>query len=105
MDDWLHSGIELILGIGGTVFYLYLWNLALSSASPQPGDLNSDENKRRKRKRRLWQLVFFIGMTPYVLLLFYAMEQTQSLVRAEKTIPSLQNQDKVNPKNSLSKDL
>tara|TARA_Y100001960_G_C14025294_1_gene517994 strand:- start:125 stop:442 length:318 start_codon:yes stop_codon:yes gene_type:complete len=105
MDDWLRGGIDLILGIGGTVFYLYLWNVALSSASPQPGDLNSDENKRRKRKRRLWQLVFFIGMTPYVLLLFYTMEQTQSLVQPEKQLPSLQNQDKVNPKNSLSKDL
>jgi hypothetical protein len=72
--------LDLVIGIAGTVAYLYPWNRLLVSQQPDL-DLPPDdpENQRRKRRRRLWQLLFLLLLTPYILLLFRLMDLAHSL--------------------------
>jgi len=67
--------IGLAIGIAGTVAYLYLWNRVLVSCQPDTNLPPEDpENKRRTWRRRSWQLLFLLLLTPYVLLLFRLMD-------------------------------
>lgn len=52
----------LAIGMAGTLLYLRLWNWALSRTT----DL--------VQQRRLVQVVFLLGLTPYLLLLFRLMD-------------------------------
>ena len=68
----IETAIHLVIGAGGTALYLYVWTRVTRtpSAGPVP---------QRGRRRRGWQVLFFTAMTPYVLLLFFLMEQAQGL--------------------------
>ena len=74
----LESATELIIGIAGTMAYLYAWNRALGANNPTGGDPRAPEAVRRTWRRRLWQLFFFATLTPYVLFLFFLMEKARS---------------------------
>ena len=70
--------IEMLVGIGGTAVYLYLWNLALSRNSTTGVEPTAPEHRARVRRRRIWQILFFLSLTPYILILFAAMDRLQS---------------------------
>ena len=83
MNQLLSSALDLLLGAAGIILYLYLWNRALLSTAAVAGEVSA--NRIRRRRRRIWQILFFVGMTPYVLFLFYFMERAQgSLVAGDK---------------------
>ena len=56
--------LNLILGAGATVGYLYAWRRA---TAPRAGTAS-------RMRLRLWQLLFLLGLTPYVLLVFFMMD-------------------------------
>ena len=60
---------DLAIGAGGTVLYLYIWNSALARWA----DKGKDPLRQRQR-RRLVQILLFVLLTPYVLLLFWCMD-------------------------------
>ena len=74
----LESATELIIGIGGTMAYLYAWNRALSANRGLEEDPQALEAVRRKWRRRLWQLFFFAALTPYLLFLFFLMQKART---------------------------
>ena len=57
--------LNLILGAGATVGYLYVWRRAT---------LPREQNGPSRMRLRLWQLLFLLGITPYVLLVFFMMD-------------------------------
>ena len=59
---------DMLIGAGGTAGYLYLWNAAMQRWSA------SAEQRRERQRRRLAQILLFVCLTPYVLLLFALME-------------------------------
>ena len=87
MHDVFDQIVELVIGITGTVSYLYFWNRTLSSSPPISTDRHSPQNLALRRRRRFYQIIFFLGMTPYVLLLYYAMDHVKSVVRTEEALP------------------
>jgi hypothetical protein len=74
----IESSTDLLIGIPGTVLYLYLWNLVIG-ASQRAGESSEAEIATRTWRRRSWQVLFFLAMTPYVLFLFWLMERVRSL--------------------------
>ena len=60
--------LNRILGAGATVGYLYAWRRA---TAPRAG---TAENGPSRMRLRLWQLLFLLGLTPYVLLVFFMMD-------------------------------
>ena len=65
----------MIIGVSGTVGYLYAWNRVLAANRPDKSNPDDPQAARRARWRtRYWQLFFFLLLTPYVLGLFYLME-------------------------------
>lgn len=60
---------DLVIGAGGTVLYLYIWTSAL-----QGWAANAADERRQRQRRRLVQILLFLCLTPYVLLLFALME-------------------------------
>lgn len=71
--------LDMLIGIVGTVGYLYIWNYKLATYTPQE-DMPTVQQERLKWRRRQWQLLFFIGLLPYVLLLFYMMESSRQFL-------------------------
>lgn len=65
---------DLVIGAAGTAAYLMLWNRALRTGEPGP-DVPPETVTRHRWRKRVWQIVFFLLLTPYVLFLFYVMEQ------------------------------
>ncbi len=70
--------LNLILGAGATVGYLYVWRRV---TAPRAG---MEENGPSRMRLRLWQLLFLLGLTPYVLLVFFMMDL---LARTVGSIP------------------
>ena len=65
------------IGIVGTVLYLYVWHRLMQAFDPEADGLDEVQRQRRIWRRRIWQIVLFLGLTPYVLLLFYLMEKAR----------------------------
>jgi hypothetical protein len=65
--------LNLILGAGATVGYLYAWRRATTPRA----DLEVG-NPASKMRVRLWQLLFLLGLTPYVLMVFFVMDLLES---------------------------
>ena len=59
--------LNLVLGAGATVGYLYVWRRATAPGAGM-------EASHSKTRLRLWQLLFLLGLTPYVLLVFFLMD-------------------------------
>ena len=64
---------DLAVGTTGTAAYLLLWNWILRINKADP-DADTEAVSRAQWRTRIWQIIFFLLMTPYVLLLFYVME-------------------------------
>lgn len=67
--------LELLIGAGGSVLYLYLWRRCLSTRAA--GTAGADDARMRQR-RRLAQASFFLLATPYVLALFWLLERLRT---------------------------
>ena len=74
----LATVIDMLIGIGGTVIYLYFWNQALAKNSTTELDPTDPSHRIKTGRRRAWQIIFFLGLTPYVLLLFAAIERIKT---------------------------
>ena len=68
--------LNIIVGAGATVLYLYIWRRLSSTA------LVNDEKKvpAAKMRSRIWQLLFLLGLTPYVLLVFFLMDTMRRIL-------------------------
>ena len=71
----LATVIEMLIGIGGTVIYLLFWNQALRRLTIEDIEPTDPQYRVVKRRRRISQIIFFLGLTPYVLVLFAAIER------------------------------
>ena len=78
----LESVSDLAIGVVGTVCYLYLWSKALvpkgdleSARSAEPG-----AQVGRRWRRRSLQTLFFLGLTPYILFLFFLMDRARAFL-------------------------
>jgi hypothetical protein len=74
--------IDLALGVGGTVAYLYAWNVLRMRVSTP-----NESGAARRRRQRLVQTVFFVLMTPYILFLFWSMERIREALGAGSNAP------------------
>jgi hypothetical protein len=74
--------VDLALGVGGTVAYLYAWNVARMRVSTP-----NDSGAARRRRQRLVQTVFFVLLTPYILFLFWSMERIRESLGAGSGAP------------------
>ena len=63
----------MAVGTTGTAAYLLLWNWVLKTAKADP-DADPEAVSRARFRTRIWQVLFLLFMTPYVLLLFSVME-------------------------------
>ena len=72
------TAIEMLVGIGGTTAYLYLWNLALAKNSTAGIQPTAPTYRAKLGRRRIIQILFFLGMTPYILILFAAIDRLQA---------------------------
>ena len=79
----LESLIEMLVGIGGTVIYLYAWNQVLAKNSTGEMDPTDPSYRTTTGRRRTWQIIFFLCLTPYVLLLFAAIERIKTVLLSE----------------------
>ena len=64
---------DMAVGTTGTAAYLLLWNWVLNISKADP-DADPEAVSRARLHSRIWQVVFLLCMTPYVLLLFSIME-------------------------------
>ena len=69
----LDSISDLAVGATGTATYLLLWNWVLRVSKPAE-NASADQISRARLRTRIWQVIFFLLMTPYVLFLFFIME-------------------------------
>lgn len=76
----LATAIEMLVGIGGTAIYLYIWNQVLASNSTDGIDPSDPAYRTRLGRRRGCQILFFLAMTPYILLLFAAIERLKTVL-------------------------
>ncbi len=74
----LATVIEMLVGIGGTVIYLYFWNQILAKNNTTELDPTDPTYRAKMGRRRAWQIILFLGLTPYVLLLFAAIERIKA---------------------------
>ncbi|MFH1568036.1 MAG: hypothetical protein ABIL09_08565 [Gemmatimonadota bacterium] len=72
----LDSLLTLFIGVAGTLLYLRAWRGLLPPA-PAAGE---SAPRPARHRRRLVQALFLLGLTPYILFLFYLMEQVSALV-------------------------
>jgi hypothetical protein len=79
----LATVIEMLVGIGGTVIYLFSWNQVLAKNSTTGLDPTDPSFRIKSGRRRGWQIIFFLGLTPYVLLLFAAIERIKTTLLSQ----------------------
>ena len=70
----LDSLLQIVIGTGATVAYLSLWNRVLLSTAAARAQGDEGLERRLRQRRRLAQLVLFLMLTPYVLLVFRLMD-------------------------------
>ncbi|NKB68035.1 MAG: hypothetical protein GKR89_13320 [Candidatus Latescibacteria bacterium] len=70
----LESVVNLGIGGGGMAVYIYLWNRV---APRNRQHVDTPTGKLDRRRARIWNLVFFLLLTPYVLLLFALMKKAE----------------------------
>jgi len=73
---------DLVLGVAGTVAYLYIWNVARIRVSTP-----DDPKPVGRRRQRLVQTMFFFLLTPYILFLFWLMERIREGLGTGADIP------------------
>jgi nicotinamide riboside transporter PnuC len=61
--------LNLLTGITATIVYLYAWRRL--TATRTDDETNAASSRMRAR---LWQIAFLLGLTPYVLFVFYLMD-------------------------------
>ena len=70
----LESVSNLLIGGSGMAAFIYLWNRAAPRGQKHP---DTPAGKRARRRTRIWNLIFFLLLTPYVLLLFALMKKAE----------------------------
>ena len=78
----LESVSDLAIGVAGTVCYLYLWSRALAPKGDLEGEpcAKSEVQVRRRWRWRSLQTLFFLGLTPYILFLFFLMDRARAFL-------------------------
>jgi hypothetical protein len=69
---------DMLIGIVGTVLYLYTWTRILQRYDPDAKGLTPHISQAYRWRRRLWQTLLFLFLTPYVLMLFALMEKAHA---------------------------
>ena len=76
----LNSLLQIVIGAGATVGYLSLWNRILKSTAAARAEGNEGLERRFRQRRRLAQLVLFLMLTPYVLIVFRLMDWVSAVL-------------------------
>lgn len=77
----LATVIEMLIGIGGTVIYLFFWNQALRRLTIEDIAPTDPQYRAIRGRRRICQIIFFLALTPYVLVLFAVIERIKAALQ------------------------
>ena len=74
----IESLVQMLIGAGATVGYLTVWQRILAATSPEHAGDDETMLRRLRQRRRLAQLILFVLLTPYVLLVFRVMDAARA---------------------------